>query len=155
MGDLPNGTTNDRKTEDNTPKRAETHQISTKGGKACNLSTQQEKCAQKPRKGQNKATVADNPPTLEDVQAYFDERTQQGKPFLYITPDGFYDACCQSGWTLKDGKPMMDWRARCRTFESFRKEHGDRPIGQKQQRQRSDDSPKHVDVDNFEGMDTW
>ena len=155
MGDLPDGTTNDRKTEDNTPRRAETAQISTKGGKAGNLSTQQEKRAQKPCKGQNRATVADNPPTLEEVQAYFDERTQQGKPFLYITPDSFYDACCQSGWTLKDGKPMIDWRARCRTFESFRKDHGDRPIGQKQQRQRSDDSPKHVDVDNFEGMDTW
>jgi len=138
------------KTDEITP---ETAQISTKGGAAVGLSTQGEKRAQKPRKGQNKTTVADNPPTLEEVQAYFDERTQQGKPFLYITPDGFYDACCQSGWTLKDGKPMMDWRARCRTFESFRKEHGDRPIGQR--RQRTDDSPKHVDGDNFEGMDTW
>jgi hypothetical protein len=155
MGENRDGENENEKPEDNTPKPTETAQISTKGGKAGDLSTQQEKRAQKPRKGQNRATVADNPPTLEDVQAYFDERTQQGKPFLYITPDGFYDACCQSGWTLKDGKPMMDWRARCRTFESFRKEHGDRPIGQKQQRQRTDDSPKHVDGDNFEGMDTW
>lgn len=77
-----------------------------------------------------KQTVADNPPTLEDVQVYFDERAQQGKPFIYVTPESFYDACCQSGWSLKDGKPMIDWRARVRTFENFRKEHGDKPTVQ-------------------------
>ena len=78
------------------------------------------------------SAVADNPPTLEDIQAYMDERAQQGKPFQYITAESFYDACCQSGWRLKDGKPMMDWRARMRTFENYRKEHGDRPIGSQQ-----------------------
>lgn len=76
-------------------------------------------------------TVADAPPSLEDIQAYFDERAQQGKPFIYVTAEGFYDACCQSGWTLKDGKPIRDWRARCRTFENYRKERGDRPVGTK------------------------
>ena len=79
-------------------------------------------------KNKKKQSVADNPPTLEEVQAYFDERAKQGKPFIYVTPDSFYDACCQSGWSLKDGKPMIDWRARVRTFENFRKEHGDRPV---------------------------
>lgn len=141
------------KTDEITP---ETAQIPTKGDAAGELSTQGEKRAQKPRKGQNRATVADNPPTLEDVQAYFDERTKQGKPFLYITPDGFYDACCQSGWMLKDGKPMMDWRARCRTFESFRKEHGDRPAGTPHRSaRRTDDTPKQVKDENFDGMETW
>ena len=91
--------------------------------------------------GKKRPTVADrsalplatskNPPTLEEIQAYFDERAQQGKPFVYVTAEGFYDACCQSGWTLKDGKPIRDWRARCRTFENYRKERGDRPIGSK------------------------
>lgn len=81
--------------------------------------------------GKKRPTVADAPPTLEEIQAYFDERAQQGKPFVYVTAEGFYDACCQSGWTLKDGKPIRDWRARCRTFENYRKERGDRPVGSK------------------------
>ena len=81
--------------------------------------------------GKKRPTVADSPPTLEEIQAYFDERAAQGKPFVYVTAEGFYDACCQSGWTLKDGKPIRDWRARCRTFENYRKEHGDRPAGSK------------------------
>ena len=81
--------------------------------------------------GKKRPTVADAPPSLEEIQAYFDERAQQGKPFVYVTAEGFYDACCQSGWTLKDGKPIRDWRARCRTFENYRKERGDRPVGSK------------------------
>jgi hypothetical protein len=76
-----------------------------------------------------KRPVADNPPTLEEVRLYFNERAQQGKSFQYVTPDGFYDACAQSGWRLKDGKPMMDWRARVRTFENYRRDKGDPPIG--------------------------
>ena len=82
-----------------------------------------------------KRPVAENPPTLDEICAYFDERAQQGKPFLYITPATFFDACEQSGWRLKDGKPMMDWRARVRTFENYRRDRGDAPIGQHQQRQ--------------------
>ena len=83
-----------------------------------------------------KPSVADNPPTIEDIQAYFDERAQQGKPFIYVTPESFFDACEQSGWTLKDGKPIRDWRARCRTFENFRKEHGDQPLGSQQRQNK-------------------
>jgi hypothetical protein len=75
-----------------------------------------------------KRPVADNPPTLEEIRLYFNERAQQGKPFQYVTPDGFYDACAQSGWRLKYGKPMMDWRARVRTFENYRRDKGDPPI---------------------------
>lgn len=154
MGENRGGETESKKPEDNTPKLAETAQISTKGDETGYLSTDDKKGAQKPKKGQKLAPVADNPPTLEEVQAYFDEREAQGKPFLYITAEGFYDACCQSGWRLKDGKPMMDWRARCRTFENFRKEHCDRPIGS-QRTQRKDDTPKHVADDNFDGQETW
>lgn len=141
------------KTKQDAPKLTETGCISTKDAETGNLSTQQGKRAQAPRKGQKRPSVADNPPTLDDVQAYFTERETQGKPFLYITAEGFYDACCQSGWTLKDGKPMMDWRARCRTFENFRKEHDGRFI--RQNSSRNDDSPKRVGNDNFEGMDKW
>lgn len=83
-----------------------------------------QKSANKPR------SVADNPPTIEEIQAYFDERAAQGKPFVYVTPDSFYDACAQSGWRLKDGKPMVDWRARVRTFENYRREKGDPPVSQ-------------------------
>ena len=77
-----------------------------------------------------KKSVADNPPTIEEIQAYFAEREAQGKPFRYVTPDTFFDACEQSGWRLKDGKPMIDWRARVRTFENYRRDRGDAPIGQ-------------------------
>lgn len=122
--------TDNNKTDVITPERTESPQISPKGSSAGDLSTQQEKSQQRRQKGQKRATVADNPPTLEEVQAYFDERAEQGKPFLYITAEGFYDACEQSGWRLKDGKPMISWQARVRTFESFRKEHGDRPVAQ-------------------------
>lgn len=155
MGECSDNESEKCKTKDNSPKRKETAHISTQEGEAEDLSTEGKKCPQKPKKGQKLAPVADNPPTLEDVQAYFDERTQQGKPFLYITAEGFYDACCQSGWRLKDGKPMMDWRARCRTFESFRKEHGDRPIGNQKRTRHSGDIPKSVSDDNFDGQETW
>ena len=110
-----------------------------KSSETINVSSEEQKPVSEPEKGKKsnsdaqagkkkKQSVADNPPTLEEVQAYFDERAKQGKPFIYVTPDSFYDACCQSGWSLKDGKPMIDWRARVRTFENFRKEHGDRPV---------------------------
>ena len=108
----------------------------TKSGGRSNASTTRKK----------KPSVADNPPTLEEVQTYFDERRRQGRPFIYVTPDSFYDACCQSGWALKDGKPMIDWRARARTFENFRKEHGDKPVVQG--RGQSVTSPKPGDPVN-------
>lgn len=100
-------------------------------------------------------SVADNPPTLEDIQSYFDERAQQGKPFIYVTAEGFYDACCQSGWTLKDGKPIRDWRARCRTFENYRKERGDRPVGSKQSAVRSGQAVPLNDVKPDKYKEKW
>lgn len=80
-----------------------------------------------------KQSVADNPPTIEDIKAYFAERSAQGRPFVYVTPDSFFDACEQSGWRLKDGKPMVDWKARVRTFENYRRDRGDKPVGQHKQ----------------------
>ena len=149
-GDCSKTLCKNSKTDKNTPKRAETAQISTKDSATGNLSIKEKKSQQRSNKGQKRSTVADNPPTVEEVQAYFNERAAQGKPFQYITVEGFYDACCQSGWTLKDGKPMIDWQARCRTFENYRKEHNDRHIAH-----RSDDTPKSVGEDNFAGQETW
>ena len=99
------------------------------------------------KNGQKKQKpVADNPPTLEDVQAYFAEREAQGKPFIYITPDTFFDACEQSGWRLKDGKPMMDWRARVRTFENYRRDHGEQPV---KQRRKGAVAPNNTNPDEY------
>ncbi len=118
------------KTEENNPIEAENENGGVEGdknGEGDKLTAGAVKTSQKPRNeargGKKPKNVADDPPTLEDVQAYFEERRQQGRPFIYITPEGFYDACCQSGWTLNNGKPIKDWQARCRTFENYRKEH--------------------------------
>ena len=83
------------------------------------------------RQGANTPIRNKIPPTIEDVQAYITEQAEKGKPFQYITAEGFYDACAQSGWTLKNGKPIKDWQARLRTFEIYRKEHGDAPVNQR------------------------
>lgn len=116
----------------NTPKSENKGADGDKSDEVVDYSNDGDKTSQKPQKEvlrpNKQKNVALNPPTLEEVQAYFEERRRQGKPFIYITPDGFYDACCQSGWTLKDGKPIRDWQARCRTFENFRKEHDGKPI---------------------------
>lgn len=134
-----------RETDKNTPNDKNSHSKREKSTEVINSTPDGQKPAKSPQKSKNKPSVADNPPTLEEIQAYFYERAQQGKPFIYVTPDGFYDACCQSGWTLKDGKPMIDWRARVRTFENFRKEHGDRPVAQRQGRGQSVHPPKAGD----------
>lgn len=114
------------------------------------------------KKPSKRLLVADNPPTLEEVQAYFDEMATKGKPFRYVTPETFFDACEQSGWRLKDGKPMVSWQARVRTFENFRREHGDRPVGSPppirspQQGRAADQSQTMtVDEDNFKGQEKW
>lgn len=114
------------------------------------------------KKPSKRLLVADNPPTLEEVQAYFDEMATKGKPFQYVTPETFFDACEQSGWRLKDGKPMVSWQARVRTFENFRREHGDRPVGSPpqirspQQAITADQSQTMtVGEDNFAGQEKW
>lgn len=128
-------TTKDNLTDEKKPDKRD------KNPKAINSTSDDQKAVSEPENGVNgnaatttpkkKPTpVADCPPTLDDIQAYMDERAQQGKPFIYVTAEGFLDACEQSGWRLKDGKPMMDWRARMRTFENYRKDHGDRPVAQ-------------------------
>jgi len=119
------------KTDKDNPKRKNKDADSVFDSEAVNSTSAPQKPASEPQNARKRpSAVADNPPTLEDIQAYMDERAQQGKPFVYVTAESFLDACEQSGWRLKDGKPMMDWRARMRTFENYRKEHGDRPVAQ-------------------------
>jgi hypothetical protein len=119
------------KTDKDNPKRKNKDADSVFDSEAVNSTPGAQKPVSEPQNARKRpSAVADNPPTLEDIQAYMDERAQQGKPFVYVTAESFLDACEQSGWRLKDGKPMMDWRARMRTFENYRKEHGDRPVAQ-------------------------
>lgn len=130
------------KTQENTPTTSETGQISTNGGEVGQLSTEKEKPRQKPLKSKSapadqsqakqKSEVADNPPTLADVQAYADERAQQGKPFLYVTPEEFFNTCEMDGWKRK-GKPLYNWKAYMLRFEQYRKDHGEPTIEQRGQ----------------------
>lgn len=126
-----NPKTTQKKTSKNTATHARVHALSNESESNNIVDKDINKRTTKKSAVPKKQPVSENPPTLEDIQAYFDERQQQGKPFLYVTPDSFYDACEQSGWRLKDGKPMMDWRARVRTFENYRRERGDPPVGQR------------------------
>ena len=135
-GDAPNDNScrkpcKNPKTDKDNPKRKNKDDDSIFDSEAVNSTSAPQKPASEPQNARKRpSVVADNPPTLEDIQGYMDERAQQGKPFIYVTAESFLDACEQSGWRLKDGKPMMDWRARMRTFENYRKEHGDRPVAQ-------------------------
>lgn len=130
------------KTQENAPKTSETGQISTNGGEVEQLPAEKEKPRQKPLKSKSapadqsqakqKSEVADNPPTLADVQAYADERAQQGKPFLYVTPEEFFNTCEMDGWKRK-GKPLFNWKAYMLRFEQYRKDHGELTIEQRGQ----------------------
>ena len=136
-GDAPNDNScrkpcKNEKTDKDNPKRKNKGADSVSDSNAVNSTSDAQKDVSEPQNARKRpSVVADNPPTLEEIQGYMDERAQQGKPFVYVTAESFLDACEQSGWRLKDGKPMMDWRARMRTFENYRKEHGDRPAGSK------------------------
>lgn len=134
------------KTQENAPKTSETGQISTNGGEVGQLPAEKEKSRQKPLKSKSattdqsqakqKSEVADNPPTLADVQAYADERAQQGKPFLYVTPEEFFNTCEMDGWKRK-GKPLFNWKAYMLRFEQYRKDHGEPTIEQREHAQQS------------------
>ena len=134
------------KTQENTPTTSETAQISTNGGEVVQLPTDEEKPRQKPLKSKSvpadqsqakqKSEVADNPPTPADVQAYADERAQQGKPFLYVTPEEFFNTCEMDGWKRK-GKPLFNWKAYMLRFEQYRKDHGEPTVEQRGHTQQS------------------
>ena len=53
-----------------------------------------------------------SPPTVEDVQGYCLERNNGIDPHRFVD---FYEA---NGWTQGKGKPIKDWKAAVRTWES-------------------------------------
>lgn len=74
--------------------------------------------------------VSEQPPTQEEVSAYWQERAEQGKPLLYISAEEFYATCETDGWTHgKDRKPIMNWKTFALGCDTYRRNHGDRPVG--------------------------
>ena len=72
-----------------------------------------------------KIPVADQPPTLREIQDYMQQRGEGGDPFRHITAEQFYDEGCMSGWTIRGGQPLYDWRARLRSLEGYRRKNGE------------------------------
>lgn len=66
-------------------------------------------CADKPRPA--RASKRFTPPTVEEVQAYCQER-QNG-----ICAQHFIDFYTANGWMQGKGKPIRDWKAAIRTWE--------------------------------------
>lgn len=86
--------------------------------------------------------VADNPPTLDEVCAYFAERESQGKPLLYITAEEFYATCETDGWTRgKDRKPIMNWKTYAITCNQWRQNHGDAPVSERRKPKQGEAVP--------------
>lgn len=52
------------------------------------------------------------PPTLEEVAAYCHERGNK------VSPQRFHDYYTANGWTQGKGKPIKDWKAAVRTWET-------------------------------------
>ena len=92
-----------------------------------NLLSDAQKRADSPKNGSDgqKIPVADQPPTLREIQDYMQSRGEQGDPFRHITAEQFYDEGCMSGWTIRGGQPLYDWRARLRSLEGYRRKNGE------------------------------
>ena len=92
------------------------------------------KTAQPPaaRPPQGRSPVADNPPTLEEVQAYFAERAAQGKPLEYVSAEEYYGDCETDGWTHgKDRKPIMNWKSFALGCDTYRRNRGDLTVAER------------------------
>lgn len=68
--------------------------------------------AKPPRTPKNRKTSRFVPPTVEEVRAYCQERRNA------VDPQRFVDFYTANGWTQGRGKPIKDWRAAVRTWES-------------------------------------
>ena len=97
-----------------------------------NLSSDAQKRADSPKNGSDgqKIPVADQPPTLREIQDYMQQRGEGGDPFRHITAEQFYDEGCMSGWTIRGGQPLYDWRARLRSLEGYRRKNGEPTVTQ-------------------------
>ena len=78
--------------------------------------------------------VADCPPTLDDVKAYMQESGELGRIFRFITAEEYYDEGCKNGWRQRSGQPLYDWKAQLRSYEAYRRNHGDVPVAVREQR---------------------
>lgn len=70
------------------------------------------------------------PPTLEEVQAYVDEKG------YHFSAQAFMDYYESSKWHFKNGKPVKNWKQCCVTWESNHKY--DKPAPKKIQQQQLD-----------------
>lgn len=68
--------------------------------------------AKPPRTPANRKTSRFVPPTVEEVRAYCQERRNA------VDAQRFVDYYTANGWTQGRGKPIKDWRAAVRTWES-------------------------------------
>ena len=94
---------------------------------AVNCTSGVQKPASVPEKGSDgqKIPVADQPPTLREIQDYMQQRGEGGDPFRHITAEQFYDEGCMSGWTIRGGQPLYSWQARLRSLEGYRRKNGE------------------------------
>lgn len=140
------------KTQENNPKGENRASESEKKSGTGNLSSDAQKRADSPRKPQlseirampastimsergfdklsngsdgQKIPVADQPPTLREIQDYMQSRGESGDPFRHITAEQFYDEGCMSGWTIRGGQPLYSWQARLRSLEGYRRKNGE------------------------------
>ena len=92
-----------------------------------NLSSDAQKRAESPKNGSDgqKIPVADQPPTLREIQDYMQQRGEGGDPFRHITAEQFYDEGCMNGWTIRGGQPLYSWQARLRSLEGYRRKNGE------------------------------
>lgn len=120
------------KTQENNPKGENRASGGEKKSGTDNLSSDAQKRADSPKNGSDgqKIPVADCPPTLSEVQDYMQSRGEAGDPFRHITAEQFYDEGCMSGWTIRGGQPLYDWRARLRSLEGYRRKNGEPTVTQ-------------------------
>jgi len=115
------------KTQEKSPKGENEASESEKKSETGNLSSDTQKRAESPENGSDgqKIPVADQPPTLREIQDYMQQRGESGDPFRHITAEQFYDEGCMSGWTIRGGQPLYSWQARLRSLEGYRRKNGE------------------------------
>lgn len=115
------------KTQEKSPNSENGASEGEKKSETGNLSSDAQKRAESPKNGSDgqKIPVADQPPTLREIQDYMQQRGEQGDPFRHITAEQFYDEGCMSGWTIRGGQPLYSWQARLRSLEGYRRKNGE------------------------------
>lgn len=115
------------KTQEKSPNDENRASESEKKSGTGNLSFDAQKRADSPKSCSDaqKIPVADQPPTLREIQDYMQQRGEQGDPFRHITAEQFYDEGCMSGWTIRGGQPLYSWQARLRSLEGYRRKNGE------------------------------